>query len=77
MSSSNTQNLYLCGRWDSNPHGFPHTVLSRTPIPIRLRPQITALTLTLFAKKSTPSFWVNPKRGGQILSKSSFSYENR
>ena len=28
-----------CGRRESNPHGFPHTVLSRTPIPIRLRPQ--------------------------------------
>ena len=28
----------LCGRWESNPHGFPHTVLSRTPMPIRLRP---------------------------------------
>src|SRR3989442_8251806 len=28
-----------CGRRDSNPHGLRHTVLSRAPVPIRLRPQ--------------------------------------
>jgi hypothetical protein len=30
---------YLCGREDSNLHGLRHTVLSRAPVPIRLRPQ--------------------------------------
>ena len=29
----------LCGREDSNLHGLRHTVLSRAPVPIRLRPQ--------------------------------------
>src|SRR6202022_4275162 len=55
--------LNTCGRRDSNPYGLRHTVLSRAPVPIRLRPQPNEYTdvrsagglVGAFAKKSAPA----------------------